>query len=364
MRTLTPGSAKRPARTAGWSLRLFPILLLLHALGAKADALPPPALNLSGQASEAHLEQLRQAVIATLQKRDYTGGIASGRQYFDQGGTDLQVHTLLGSAYYQLHDYANAARELQYAVQGVLRQSHPPEENQLLLLRRCYQQLNDSNAEAWSLEQLVSYYPSTGYWADLLTRTQKRPDFGPRLALDVDRLRLLTGVLSQPADYLTMAQRAVEAGFPAEAQQVLDAGFDAGRLGSGPDAANQRQQRENLTRLAQEDARRIAQPGLAASEAARGGDGLALHRLGFDHVTHGDYAHGLAFMEQAQRIGILDEHKPQDAKLRLGIAYVMSGQRERAAAIFSTVGGNHGAADLARIWGIYARTALRQGTSR
>ena len=61
-------------------------------------------------------------------------------------------------------------------------------------------------------------------------------------------------------------------------------------------------------------------------------------------------------MEQGIRKGGL-ANRPQDAKLRLGIAYLMAGQKAKAIEAFNTVGGRHGAADLGRIWAIYARNA-------
>ena len=51
---------------------------------------------------------------------------------------------------------------------------------------------------------------------------------------------------------------------------------------------------------------------------------------------------GLPLMEQAMRKGEL-ANRPQDAKLRLGIAYLMAGQKAKAIETFNTVGGRHGA---------------------
>ena len=56
------------------------------------------------------------------------------------------------------------------------------------------------------------------------------------------------------------------------------------------------------------------------------------------------------------RKGGLD-NRPQDAKLRLGVAYLLAGDKAKAIDTFKTVGGMHGAADLARLYGIYARNA-------
>jgi hypothetical protein len=46
---------------------------------------------------------------------------------------------------------------------------------------------------------------------------------------------------------------------------------------------------------------------------------------------------------------------PDDAQLHLGIAYLLGGQKEQAIRVFKSVQGTDGAADLARLWAIFAR---------
>jgi hypothetical protein len=222
----------------------------------------------------------------------------------------------------------------------------------LQLLQKCYIRLNDGNAIAWVLEKLVTYYPTTTHWADLLDRIQKRPDFGVPLALDVNRLRLLTGTLPGARGYLQLASQAAEAGFPAEAVQVMDRGFATGVLGSGSDAPRQRQLREQWHQQALAQRQRIFQPE-ARIAAERAVDGIELVDLGFASVTQGLRDGGLALMEQGLRKGGLAD-RPQYAKLHLGIAYLTAGHTAKAIEAFKLVGGRHGAADLARIWGLYA----------
>jgi hypothetical protein len=143
------------------------------------------------------------------------------------------------------------------------------------MLQSCYAQLNDANAYAWGLEKLVTYYPKREYWADLLERTQKRPDFGERLSLDVNRLRLLTGTLGGAAEFLAMAAQARQAGFPAEAKRVVDNGFANGVLGTGADAERHRQLQRQLAEETLAHQRRINQRDVeAAAEEAK--DGIEL----------------------------------------------------------------------------------------
>ena len=50
--------------------------------------------------------------------------------------------------------------------------------------------------------------------------------------------------------------------------------------------------------------------------------------------------------------------RPEDAKLHLGIAQLVAGDKAKAQATFKTVQGTDGTADLARLWALYARRAL------
>ena len=47
--------------------------------------------------------------------------------------------------------------------------------------------------------------------------------------------------------------------------------------------------------------------------------------------------------------------RPEDAKLLMGIAYAMAGQKAKAQQMLKTVQGTDGTADLARLWSLHAR---------
>src|SRR5437660_1703859 len=82
-----------------------------------------------------------------------------------------------------------AAQEALADIQADEKAGKAPPEDRLQLLANAYLKQNDPNRYAWSLEKLVAYYPKKEYWADLITRTQKKMTFAERLALDVLRLR-------------------------------------------------------------------------------------------------------------------------------------------------------------------------------
>src|SRR5437867_2933896 len=156
----------------------------LQRIAASAPASPPSAQDVG--APEAALARggltpseqlaLMQAVAAGfLQRKDYASAIVWAQRYVKAGGAEADVRPLLAQAHYQMGDYANAARELQWEIQAADRAGRPPGEDRLLLLQRCYARLNAANAYARGLAKLVPYSPTRSYPADLPARTHPPP---------------------------------------------------------------------------------------------------------------------------------------------------------------------------------------------
>jgi len=339
----------------------FEIAQLRAAAASAVGDLQAAAQAYETMLTSAHLSPAdRLPTLSTLigvhhQLNDHAQVIAWATRYLKEGGADAQVGAWLAQAYFDSGDFANAARELQRGLLVAERSGQVPPEEQLLLLHKSYMQLGDASAVSWVLEKLLIHHPRKRYWSELLDRLEHRIDIGHRLALDVLRLRWLTGTMRAPGDHVQMATQALQAGFPAEALEVVEHGFASGALGKGPQAREHEALRAKALRQQAESRQALARPdAVAAATAAR--DGIWLHNLGFAYVTQGDFAKGLSLMEQGMRKGGMGE-KPQDAKLRLGIAYLLAGQKDKAIETLKNVGGMHGAADLGRIWSIYARTA-------
>ena len=70
-------------------------------------------------------------------------------------------------------------------------------------------------------------------------------------------------------------------------------------------------------------------------------------------VYSGQAAKGVQLMQQGIAKGGLK--RPEDAKLHLGIAQLVAGDKAKAQATFKTVQGTDGTADLARLWALHAR---------
>lgn len=283
-------------------------------------------------------------------KKDYPNTIAWASRYGKEGGASEEMHRLLIQAYYLNNDLANAEKELRSELQAAENSGRPPPEDRLQMLASCYFKQTDMLGYAATLERLVTYYPKKEYWADLVYRVQSKPGFAARLGLDVYRLKVALGIPATASQYMEMTELALQAGFPAEAKSFIDKGVATGVLGSGPDADRQKRLRDLAAKRVAEDQKTLAQD---EAEATAAKDGSALVNAGFAYVVKGQYDKGVALMEQGIRKGGLK--RPDDAKLRLGIAYLLGGQKEQAIRVFKSVQGADGVADLARLWAIYAR---------
>jgi Tfp pilus assembly protein PilF len=282
--------------------------------------------------------------------KDYPRAMQWYQRYFREGGTSAANRSLLIQTQYLGGDFAGVVRELTAEIQADEKAGTPPAEDRLKMLLNAALKLGDNSANVFAMEKLVTHYPKKEYWTDLLSRMTRKPGFSDRLVLDTFRLSLATGSMSAAADYMEMAQLALQAGLPLEGKQVVDKGFAAGVLGSGAEAERHKRLRDLvMKKLAEEESGRADAQKLAAAEK----DGGNLVNLGFNLVFGGQAPQGLALMQQGLAKGNLKH--ADDAKLHLAIAQMMAGDTAKAQASFKTVAGGDGTADLARLWSLYVR---------
>ena len=308
---------------------------------------------IGGSAKVSGAEKLRMIEsIAGMYYRSqqYAKSMQWSQRYFREGGTSGAIRTMLIQSQYLSGDFAGAARELTTEIQAAERNGNAPPEDRLKLLLNAASKQGDNNAYVYAMERLVTHYPKKEYWVDLLARLQRKSNFSDRLALDTYRLSLATGSMTAPADYMEMAQLALQADLPGEGKQVVDKGFAAGVLGTGAQAERHKRLRDLVEkRLAEDKLTRENEERQAL--AAKSGD--ALVGIGMDLVYTGQAARGVGLMQQGISKGGLK--RPEDAKLHLGIGQLVAGDKAKAQATFKTVQGADGTADLARLWSLYAR---------
>ncbi len=298
------------------------------------------------------VEQLRiiQAIAGTYFKlKNYAKSASWAARYIKDGGTDPTVQDLLINSYYLNNEFSAAATELKALIEADEKAGRTTSEIHLQLLLTCYQKLGNAPGSSAMLEKLLVSYPKKEYWELAISHLVHRNGFPERLELDLLRLQLALGELKRESDFMEMGQLALEAGFPAEAKKVVDQGYAAGILGKGPEAERHKRLQIKVNHDAAEDLKTLGQADVEA-EKAKSGDGLV--NDGYNYVLNGKFDRGLSLMEQGLRKGGLKH--PEDAKLLLGIAYNLAGEKAKAVQMLRTVQGNDGTADLAHLWAVYA----------
>jgi hypothetical protein len=291
-----------------------------------------------------------QLAFSYSQARDYAKAGQWANRAQQLGGGSAQLRQLQSYLLSQSGDYGAIAREAAAAVAAAEAAGRKPDEGDLLRLADAQQRGGNSAGQSAALDKLVAYYPKKEYWSLLLGRLPRKSGFSDRFALDVLRLRLATGTLTKPDDYMEMTQMALLSGLSAEGKAVVEKGFAAGVLGTGAEGERHKRLRD-LAIKQDAEARAALDQQIAEANTDKSGD--ALVQTGFALVTMGQAEKGLPMIERGIAKGGLK--RPEDARLRLGIALLQSGKNKaKAVQTLRSLQGTDGVADLGRLWAIVA----------
>ena len=286
-------------------------------------------------------EQIASAYTQLKNVPKATEWVAKAQQAGNNSATLKQLQSYLQGA---SGDYTAIARDAAAAVAAAEQSGGRPTEADLLRLADAQQRTGQTGPQVATLERLLTLYPKKDYWNAYLSRLPRKPNFADRFGLDVLRLKLATGNLTKADEYMEMAQMAMQVGLPAEGLQIVDKGLTAKVLGIGPEAERHKRLRDLAVKKTEE-----AKAGIAAqaTDAAAQKSGDDLVRVGYAFVTLGNADKGIAMIEQGIAKGGLK--RPEDAKLRLGMAQLTK-NKAKAQQTLRSVGGSDGSADIARLW--------------
>lgn len=269
------------------------------------------------------------------------------------GGGSAQLKQLQAYVQGQSGDYSAIARDAAAAVSNAEQGGRRPEEGDLLRLADAQARTGNTAGQAATLEKLIAYYPKKDYWGIYLARLQRKSGFSDRFALEIMRLKLATGLITKTEEFMEMSQLALQAGYPAEGKDIVDKGFAAGALGTGAEAERHKRLRDLAYK--QEADGKLSIDGRATAAAALK-EGNDLVQIGYAYVTMGQGDKGIGLIEQGIAKGGLK--RPEDAKLRLGVAMLKSGKaKAKAVQMLRSVQGTDGAADLGRVWALVSNQA-------
>lgn len=309
------------------------------------------ALNASGRLAQPEKLRYIESIAGTAYRaHDYAKTNQWGQRYVKEGGNNPAIRTLITQSEFLSGDYAGVIRDVSAEIQAAEKAGTAPSEDRIKLLLSAATKLNDNDRYVYGVEKLLTYYPKKQYWGELLARLQNKPQFSDRFALDTYRLALATDSLTRADDYVEFAQLAAQAGYPTEGLRVVDKGYAAGILGTGPEAARHKRLHDLLVKRSEEDRANWSQ---TETQARASGDGAALVKLGFNLVLNGQSAKGEELIREG--IGKSGQQTADASKLHLGIAQVLNGNTSKANATFRSISGRDGTGDLARLWGLYVR---------
>jgi len=314
-------------------------------MGAAIQALEAIHAKVGGGEQGQVAEQLASAYAQQRNNGKATEWLNKAIAAGNNSGTIKQLQSYLQST---SGDFGAIAKDAGAAVAAAEQGGRRPDEGDLLRLADAQQRLNNMNGYVATLEKLVQYYPKKDYWTAYLGRLPRKPGFADRFALDLLRLKLANGLLTKTEDFMEMAQLCLQAGLPAEGRRVAEQGFKSGALGTGPEAG--RHQRLRDLAIKQEgEAKAALATQITEAEAAKEGDSLV--KVGYAHVSLGEVDKGIELIQKGIAKGHLK--RPEDAKLRLGMAQLQSPKTKAAAMqTLRSVKGTEGAGDIARLFAI------------
>ena len=320
------------------------------AAGAGETAVAVKAFQIaydSGRLSATERLQFSEVIgVTQFQLKDFKAAALWTRRAIDNGSKAAQIKTLMVRALLLSDDFVQATKEINVILQEDQKAGRVPTREFLLLASTAAHKLSDDVAYLNALEQLVVNYPNNEYWTDFIARVVRTPNFAERYMSDIFRLKMTLGQPLTAAQYMFVAQTAKGTGYPIDAMKVLDAGFAAGVLSN----AEQKQFRDLVGKDAADDIKNMAK---SSAEAAKAKEGPGLFNSGLNYVYNGETDKGLNMMEQGiRRSGI---RRPEDARLRLGIAYALAGEMSVASETLAEVKSTEGAAEVARVWTAYAK---------
>lgn len=293
---------------------------------------------------------LQNAGVVHYRTKDYANAARWMERNIKEGGTSQSVKNVRIQSYLFVGNFARVTELADEEIALAQKENRAPALSHLEVLAQARTQLKDTPGGTRAVELLVTYYPKKEYWQSLLNRMWNRSDLASSLQLDLFRLTVFTNVLQDTNDFIEYIKMAQAGGYSAEALSVYDKGAAAGILGTAENADPHKKLHTKLLAEVEQDRKTSAAD---IANALKKPNGQVMVNVGFSLIGQQQFDKGIELIEKGIAKGI--PKRPDDARLRLGIAYAMAGQTEKAQQTFATVSGKEGLDELARYWGLALR---------
>ena len=249
---------------------------------------------------------------------------------------------MLATIYLVQKDCKNGVAALQKSIEG-----RDATESELKQENYCFYTLGDKPARQAVMETLVARFLKREYLADL-TGIYQEQNIDPRALLNLYRFAFDHDFLTRESEFVEYADIALDAGAPAEALKVLEAGIAKGAVKLiAPSDRNSKMLAQAKQQTA-DDRKQITQ---LDKEARAGKNGEADVKAGLAYLGLGDFEKAAEAIERGltpERVGRVK--RVDDAQMNLGIAYLKLGKKEAAIKAFTAAKADPRMAKAATIW--------------
>lgn len=297
-------------------------------------------------------QKIRALSALHYQLKNYDKAIEFGQRALKGGFGEEETKKIVGQAYYLKGDWKGTLKFEEGLVDSAIKAGATPNSESLQLVLSACVKLEDSACSNKALEKLVTYYPKPEYWSNLLFGLMKETASSDANTLQTFRLMSEVDVLKSADDYIEMAQLAMDAGSPGEAQRALQRGFDKNVF---TDQRNKDKAQRLLDKAKQKSA--SDQPTLdkTAKEADAAPTGAKNAGMGLAYLGYGQYDKAVDEYSKAVTKGGL--RNAPETQLMLGIAELKAGHKDDAVKAFKAVKGDPVLEHLASLWTLHARQA-------
>ena len=296
--------------------------------------------------------RVRQLAEANYQIKNYDKAIEFGNRAIKGGFADEELKTLVGQAYYLKGDWKNTLKFEEGLIDEKIKSGQTPKNESLQLILSACVKLNDSACETRALEKIVTYYPKPDYWYQLLFTMRQQTSGNDANTLQTYRLMSEVDVLKSPEDFTEMAQLALEAGSPGEAQRILEKGFAKSVFTDLRAKAKNQRLLETAKKTAATDQANLPKIERDADAAPTGAKNVG---VGLAYLGYGQYDKAVDQISKGLAKGGL--RSEPEARLLLGIAQLKAGHKEDATKSFHAVKGDPSLERLANLWSLHAKQA-------
>ncbi|MDZ3830928.1 MAG: tetratricopeptide repeat protein [Sphingopyxis sp.] len=276
--------------------------------------------------------------------KDYAKAVKRLEAAKAAGSAEPALPAILMDSYLNLGQVDQGWAIAKAAIEAARAAGQRPGEDLYVRPAQAFQKANRVNDTLDVLTMRVQDYGMPATWRNTLYIMLQQSGGDKELNLDILRLMRATGAMTERAEYSEYAALATEAGYPGEVVSLIKEGQAKGVIKAGD--AHFGGILESQTPRARDDAAALAadsgKPATKANPKIALGTADAL-------VGNGDYAKAIPLYEAAIAGG-----NPM-AQYRLGVAQVLAGQGDAAAASLAKVSGTR--QRLAQLWTIRAKAS-------